>query len=237
MFLDFWTPFKLAFDLLLATDPELMGIIGLSLKVSLTAVFISLVIGMPLGAILASKKFMGAQALTVISNTFLSMPPVVVGLFIYILISRSGPLGWLEILYTPYAMILAQSILVVPMSIALSRQVFETLNNEYMPLFTSLGVSAIRRIVVLVVDARIALITISLACFGRAISEVGAVIIVGGNIRHSTRVMTTAIALETSKGELAIAMALGLVLLSIALLVNIASQFLRHYFKKAALDV
>jgi tungstate transport system permease protein len=237
MFLDFWTPFKLAFDLLLATDPELMGIIGLSLKVSLTAVFISLVIGMPLGAILASKKFMGAQALTVISNTFLSMPPVVVGLFIYILISRSGPLGWLEILYTPYAMILAQSILVVPMSIALSRQVFETLNNEYMPLFTSLGVSAIRRIVVLVVDARIALITIGLACFGRAISEVGAVIIVGGNIRHSTRVMTTAIALETSKGELAIAMALGLVLLSIALLVNIASQFLRHYVKKAALDV
>jgi tungstate transport system permease protein len=237
MFLDFWTPFKLAFDLLLATDNELMNIIGLSLKVSLTAVFISLVIGMPLGAILATKKFFGAQALIVISNTFLSMPPVVVGLLIYILISRSGPLGWLEILYTPYAMILAQSVLVVPMSIALSRQIFETLNNDYKPLFTSLGTNAIRRIMILVVDARIALITIGLACFGRAISEVGAVIIVGGNIRHATRVMTTAIALETSKGELAIAMALGLVLLSIALLVNIASQFLRHYFKKAALDV
>ena len=235
--MEFLTPFKIAFSLLLAADPELMRIIRLSMLISLSAVACSLAIGLPVGALLASIKFPGRQAIIILSNTLLSMPPVVVGLIIYILVSQSGPLGWTGILYTPYAMALAQTVLVLPISIALSRQVFETLNNEYNQLFISLGINRWQRIRTLVFDARVALITIALACFGRAISEVGAVIIVGGNIRHVSRVMTTTIALETSKGELGVAMALGIVLLSIALLVNVASQFISAHFKKAGLDV
>ena len=235
--MEFLTPFKIAFSLLFSADPELMAIIRLSMTISLSAVACSLLVGLPIGAILASMKFPGRQAIIVLSNTLLSMPPVVVGLIIYILISQSGPLGWTGILYTPYAMALAQTVLVLPISIALSRQVFETLNTEYNPLFLSLGIGQWQRIKTLVFDARIALVTIALACFGRAISEVGAVIIVGGNIRHVSRVMTTTIALETSKGELGIAMALGIVLLTIALLVNVASQFISAHFKKAGLDV
>ncbi len=235
--MEFLTPFKIAFSLLFSADPELMAIIRLSMTISLSAVAWSLLIGLPIGAILASIKFPGRQAIIILSNTLLSMPPVVVGLIIYILVSQSGPLGWTGILYTPYAMALAQTVLVLPISIALSRQVFETLNTEYSPLFLSLGIGRWKRIKTLVFDARIALVTIALACFGRAISEVGAVIIVGGNIRHVSRVMTTTIALETSKGELGIAMALGIVLLSIALLVNVASQFISAHFKKAGLDV
>lgn len=235
--MEFLTPFKIAFNLLIVADPELIGIIRLSMLISLSAVACSLVIGLPTGALLASINFPGRQAIIIFSNTLLSMPPVVVGLFIYILVSQSGPLGWTGILYTPYAMALAQTVLVLPISIALSRQVFETLNTEYNPLFISLGISRWRRIKTLVFDARIALVTIALACFGRAISEVGAVIIVGGNIRHVSRVMTTTIALETSKGELGVAMALGIVLLSVALFVNVATQFVSAHFKKAGIDV
>ena len=235
--MEFLTPFKIAFSLLFSADPELMAIIRLSMTISLSAVACSLLAGLPIGAILASMKFPGRQAIIILSNTLLSMPPVVVGLVIYILVSQSGPLGWTGILYTPYAMALAQTVLVLPISIALSRQVFETLNTEYNSLFLSLGIGRWQRIKTLVFDARIALVTIALACFGRAISEVGAVIIVGGNIRHVSRVMTTTIALETSKGELGIAMALGIVLLTIALLVNVASQSISAHFKKAGLDV
>ena len=235
--MEFLTPFKIAFSLLFSADPELMAIIRLSMTISLSAVACSLLVGLPIGAILASMKFPGRQAIIILSNTLLSMPPVVVGLIIYILVSQSGPLGWTGILYTPYAMALAQTVLVLPISIALSRQVFETLNTEYNLLFLSLGIGRWQRIKTLVFDARIALVTIALACFGRAISEVGAVIIVGGNIRHVSRVMTTTIALETSKGELGIAMALGIVLLTIALLVNVASQSISAHFKKAGLDV
>ena len=235
--MEFLTPFKIAFSLLFSADPELMAIIRLSMTISLSAVACSLLVGLPIGAILASIKFPGRQAIIILSNTLLSMPPVVVGLIIYILVSQSGPLGWTGILYTPYAMALAQTVLVLPISIALSRQVVETLNIEYNSLFLSLGVGWWQRIKTLVFDARIALVTIALACFGRAISEVGAVIIVGGNIRHVSRVMTTTIALETSKGELGIAMALGIVLLTIALLVNVASQSISAHFKKAGLDV
>tara|TARA_B100000035_G_scaffold269637_1_gene243603 strand:- start:520 stop:1227 length:708 start_codon:yes stop_codon:yes gene_type:complete len=235
--MEFLTPFKIAFSLLFSADPELMAIIRLSMTISLSAVACSLLAGLPIGAILASMKFPGRQAIIILSNTLLSMPPVVVGLVIYILVSQSGPLGWTGILYTPYAMALAQTVLVLPISIALSRQVFETLNTEYNSLFLSLGIGRWQRIKILVFDARIALVTIALACFGRAISEVGAVIIVGGNIRHVSRVMTTTIALETSKGELGIAMALGIVLLTIALLVNVASQSISAHFKKAGLDV
>jgi len=235
--MDFWSPFIIAIKMLLGGDPELFGIIKLSLAISFTAVGVSLTIGLPVGAILASFKFPGRGVLILIANTFLGMPPIVVGLFIYVLISQSGPLGWMEILYTPHAMALAQTVLVLPISIALSRQIFENLNDEYAPLFKSLGIGRWKKISVLVVDGRVALITIALACFGRAISEVGAVIIVGGNIKHFTRVMTTAIALETSKGELAVALALGLVLLTIALCVNIASQFLKRQFNRLGNDV
>ena len=235
--MDILTPFTIAIGLLASGDPELMGIIGLSLSVSLTAVLTSLVIGLPLGALLASYRFPGRTALIVISNTFLGMPPVVIGLLIYLLISRAGPLGFMGILYTPAAMMLAQTVLVMPISIALSRQAFETLNGEYAPLFQSLGLGQLARIRALVFEARVAMITIALACFGRAISEVGAVMIVGGNIRHSTRVMTTSIALATSMGELAFAMALGVVLLLVALTVNIATQLVRHSFRNLGHDV
>ena len=235
--MDILTPFTIAIGLLASGDPELMSIIGLSLTVSLTAVLTSLVIGLPLGALLVSYRFPGRTALIVISNTFLGMPPVVIGLLIYLLISRSGPLGFMGILYTPAAMMLAQTVLVLPISIALSRQAFESLNSEYAPLFQSLGLGRLARISALVFEARVAMMTIALACFGRAISEVGAVMIVGGNIRHSTRVMTTSIALATSMGELAFAMALGVVLLLVALAVNIASQLVRHNFRNLGHDV
>ena len=235
--MDILTPFTIAIGLLASGDPELMSIIGLSLTVSLTAVLTSLVIGLPLGALLASYRFPGRTALIVISNTFLGMPPVVIGLLIYLLISRSGPLGFMGILYTPAAMMLAQTVLVLPISIALSRQAFESLNGEYAPLFQSLGLGRLARISALVFEARVAMMTIALACFGRAVSEVGAVMIVGGNIRHSTRVMTTSIALATSMGELAFAMALGVVLLLVALAVNIASQLVRHNFRLSLIHI
>jgi len=235
--MDILTPFQIALSLLFAGDEELMSIIGLSLGVSLTAVVTSLIIGLPLGAILAAYRFPGRTPLIVISNTFLGMPPVVIGLLIYLLISRAGPLGFMGILYTPAAMMLAQTVLVLPISIALSRQAFESLNAEYAPLFQSLGLGRAARISALVFEARAVLMTIALACFGRAISEVGAVMIVGGNIRHSTRVMTTSIALATSMGELAFAMALGIVLLLVALAVNIASQLLRNSFRNLGHEI
>ena len=235
--MDFLTPFQIALALLANGDPELMSIIGLSLTVSMTAVVTSLLLGLPLGAILASYRFPGRTPLIVISNTFLGMPPVVIGLLIYLLISRAGPFGFLGILYTPAAMMIAQTVLVLPISIALSRQAFEALNTEYSPLFQSLGLGRFDRIRTLVFEARATLLTIGLVCFGRAISEVGAVMIVGGNIRHSTRVMTTSIALATSMGELAFAMALGIVLLLVALVVNIASQILRNSLRNLGHDV
>ena len=235
--MDILTPFQIALTLLATGDAELISTITLSLLVSLTAVVTSLLIGLPLGAVLAAYRFPGRTPLIVISNTFLGMPPVVIGLLIYLLISRAGPFGFLGILYTPAAMMLAQTVLVLPISIALSRQAFESLNGEYAPLFQSLGLGRLARIPALVVEARAALLTIALVCFGRAISEVGAVMIVGGNIRHSTRVMTTSIALATSMGELAYAMALGIVLLLVALAVNIASQLLRNSFRNLGHDV
>jgi tungstate transport system permease protein len=235
--MDILTPFHIALSLLFSGDAELMSIIGLSLSVSMTAVVTSLIIGLPLGAILAAYRFPGRTPLIVISNTFLGMPPVVIGLLIYLLISRAGPLGFMGILYTPAAMMLAQTVLVLPISIALSRQAFESLNAEYAPLFQSLGLGRAARVSALVFEARAVLMTIALACFGRAISEVGAVMIVGGNIRHSTRVMTTSIALATSMGELAFAVALGIVLLLVALAVNIASQLLRNSFRNLGHDV
>ena len=209
-----------AFSLIFSGDAALAEIFWLSVKVSLTAVLIACAIGLPLGAVLAVQRFPGRGALVSIVNTLMGMPPVVVGLIVYLHLSRSGPLGWLGLLYTPTAMIIAQVILITPIIAALSCQILEDLHEDYRDLFTSLVVP--RRIAVFsyIYDARFSLLTVVLAGFGRAVSEVGAVIVVGGNIDHLTRVMTTTIALETSKGELELARALGMVRMGKALLVN-----------------
>ena len=209
-----------AFSLILSGDAALAEIFWLSVKVSLTAVLIACTIGLPLGAVLAVQRFPGRGALVSVINTLMGMPPVVVGLIVYLHLSRSGPLGWLGLLYTPTAMIIAQVILITPIIAALSCQILEDLHEDYRDLFTSLVVP--RRIAVFsyIYDARFSMLTVVLAGFGRAVSEVGAVIVVGGNIDHLTRVMTTTIALETSKGELELALALGVVLMGKALLIN-----------------
>ena len=201
-------------------DRELLEIVGLSLQVSLTAVGIAALIGFPLGAAVAILRFPGRKALAVFFSALMGLPPVVVGLVVYLLLSRAGPLGVLGLLFTPTAMIIAQCILVTPIIAALTRQVMEDLWLDYEEQLRSLGCSALRAIPTLLWDARFSLVTILLAGFGRASAEVGAVMIVGGNIDHVTRVMTTAIALETSKGDLPLALGLGIILLILALLVN-----------------
>ena len=204
-----------------------MEIIALSLRVSLTAVLAACCVGLPLGAAVAIGRFPARQLVVIALNALMGLPPVVVGLLVYMMLSNAGPLGGLELLYTPSAMIIAQAVLVTPIIAALSREVLEQLNDEYAEQFRSLGLSTARTIYALLWDGRYSLLTVALAGFGRAIAEVGAVIIVGGNIAHLTRVMTTAIALETSKGDLAFALALGLVLITIALVVNAAVMTLR----------
>ena len=216
----FASEFNSAISLILQGDSELWAIVLLSLQVSIFAVLISAVIGMPVGAALAVARFPGRRVLIVLMNALMGFPPVVVGLLVYLMLSRSGPLGVLELLYTPTAMIIAQVVLVTPIIAALTRQVVEMLAEEYSEQLRSLGVSRLASVPVLLWDARLALVTALLAGFGRAIAEVGAVIIVGGNINHVTRVMTTTIALETSKGNLALALALGAILIGIAVTVN-----------------
>ena len=217
---DFSEAFRLAFHLMLSGDVDLLEIIGLSLRVSLTAVAISCLVGLPVGAAVAMLRFTGREAVLVMMNALMGLPPVVVGLLVYLMFSNAGPLGWLELLYTPAAMIVAQVVLVTPIVVALSREVIEQLHHEYDEQFRSLCVPPHVAIGALLWDARYSLLTVALAGFGRAVAEVGAVIIVGGNINHLTRMMTTAIALETSKGDLALALALGMVLMTIALGVN-----------------
>jgi len=231
---DFAEAFRLAFQLVWQMDDELAAIIGLSLRVSLTAVAIAAAIGLPLGALLATTRFRGRGGLLVLVNALMGLPPVVVGLLVYMMLSNAGPMGFLQLLYTPTAMIIAQAILITPIVTALSRQVLEDLNTEYAEQFASLSVPWPARVQALMVDARYGLLTVLLAGFGRAVAEVGAVIIVGGNIAHLTRVMTTAIALETSKGDLALALALGIVLLAIALSVNAAVMSLRLTAERTA---
>ena len=217
---DVGSAFGLAFGLLMSADADLLEIIGLSLKVSLSALFVSCLIGLPLGAVVATCRFWGRSGVLVLMNALMGLPPVVVGLIVYLHLSRAGPLGWLQLLYTPTAMIIAQTILITPIIAALSRQILEDLHAEYSEQFRSMNVPWRAEIAALLWDGRFSLLTVALAGFGRSIAEVGAVIIVGGNIDHLTRVMTTAIALETSKGDLPLALALGLVLLVIALAVN-----------------
>ena len=204
-------------------DPQLTRIVLLSLRVSLTAVLLACLLGLPLGAAVAVLRFPGRRALIVLLNALMGLPPVVVGLLVYLMLSRAGPLGHLGILFTPTAMVLAQTILIAPIVAALSRQVMEDAWLEYREQLRSLGAGPIAASLTLLWDTRFSLVTIVLAGFGRAAAEVGAVMIVGGNIDGVTRVMTTAIALETSKGDLPLALGLGIILLSLVLALNAAA--------------
>ncbi|MDZ7710745.1 MAG: ABC transporter permease [Roseovarius sp.] len=223
-----------ALGLILTWDRDLSEIVILSLRVTLTAVAIACLIGLPLGAVIGAFRFPGRGVLTVLLNTLMGLPPVVVGLFVYLMLSASGPLGVLGLLYTPAAMIVAQTLLVVPIVAALTKQVVEDLHGEYAEQFASFGLTARDRVAALLWDARYSLLTVALAGFGRAVAEVGAVLIVGGNINHATRVMTTTIALETSKGNLELALALGVLLLGLAVVVNAGVMTLRASAVRAA---
>jgi tungstate transport system permease protein len=203
-----------------APDPVLMAIVWLSLAVSLAAVAFATLIGLPVGAAVALLRFPGRQAVIVLLNALMGLPPVVVGLAVYLLLSRSGPLGSWGLLFTPQAMVIAQTILVAPIIAALARQTIEDLWVEYRDELAALNVGPVRRLATLIWDARFSLTTALLAGFGRAAAEVGAIIIVGGNIEGFTRTMTTAIALETSKGDLPLAMGLGIVLIVIVFVIN-----------------
>jgi tungstate transport system permease protein len=213
--------FTHAFDLVLTLDKDFFEILLLSMKVSFLSLLLSCLVGLPIGTYLAIKNFWGRDTVIIIFNAMMGLPPVVVGLIVYLLISRSGPFGWLGVLYTPTAMIIAQMILIIPIIVSLTAQIIEEINEEYKDLFKSLVISSHKALVACLYDSRYSILTVILAGFGRAISEVGAVIIVGGNIDHLTRVMTTTIALETSKGNLSLALALGIILLLIALIINL----------------
>jgi tungstate transport system permease protein len=217
-----------ALQLVLSGDPALFAIVLLALVVSLSAVLLAALIGVPLGALIALTSFRGRDGVVVLLNTLMGLPPVVVGLVVYLALSRSGPLGAWGLLFTPQAMVIAQTILVAPIIAALSRQTIEDLWLEYRDELTAMNVGRMRRVGTLVWDARFSLITALLAGFGRAAAEVGAVIIVGGNIEGYTRTMTTAIALETSKGNLPLAIGLGIVLMAIVLMVNALAWAVRR---------
>lgn len=217
---DFSNAIAVAWELVIGLDADLVEIVVLSLEISLSAVFIATLVALPLGAAVAVFRFPGRGACIVLLNALMGLPPVAVGLFIYLLLSRAGPLGEHGLLYTPAAMVIAQTVLVVPIIAALAQQILSELYGEYEEQLRSLGVSSVRAIPTLLWDGRFSLLIAVLAGFGRASAEVGAVIIVGGNINHLTRVMTTTITLETSKGNLAMALGLGLILVLIVILVN-----------------
>jgi tungstate transport system permease protein len=204
----------------LTGDPELFAIVRLSLMVSLSATFIAALIGVPLGALIALTRFRGREPVIVVLNALMGLPPVVVGLTVYLTLSRSGPLGSWGLLFTPPAMVIAQTVLVTPIIAALARQTIEDLWVEYRDELAAMNVGPLRRVRTLIWDARFSLLTALLAGFGRAAAEVGAIIIVGGNIQGFTRTMTTTIALETSKGNLPLAIGLGTVLISIVMLIS-----------------
>ena len=214
---------------LVSLDPDLLEIILLSLRVSLTSVLIASLIGCPLGALLAVVRFPTRHFWVNLINAFMGLPPVVVGLVVYLLLSRSGALGILELIYTPTAMIIAQTLLILPIITALVRQTIDDLWRLYKDQLLSLGSTTVTSIRTLLWEARFSLITAVLAGFGRGIAEVGAVLIVGGNINHSTRVMTTTIALETSKGNLSLALALGIILITLSLLITSVAQIVKRF--------
>lgn len=213
-------PFVIAVDLIVSGDPALLQIIGLSLRVTLTAVVIACLLGLPLGAGLALARFFGRGVVVVMFNALMGLPPVVAGLVVYLMLSRSGPLGELALLFTPTAMIVAQTLLILPIVVSLTRSVVEDLWVEYREQLRSLGAGRLRAVPTLIWDGRVSLLTGVLAGFGRASAEVGAVLIVGGNIAGHTRTMTTAITLETSRGNLGLAVALGIILLGLTLTLN-----------------
>jgi tungstate transport system permease protein len=223
-----------AIHLVLSADPTLVEIVRLSLIVSLSAVLIAALIGIPLGGVLALTRFPGREAIIVLLNALMGLPPVVVGLAVFLLLSRSGPLGELGILFTPQAMIIAQIVLVTPILAALARQTIEDLWAEYRDELAAMNVGPARRIGTLIWDARFSLVTALLAGFGRAAAEVGAIMIVGGNIEGFTRTMTTAIALETSKGDLPLATGLGIVLIGIVVIVNALTWSVRRSGERMA---
>ncbi len=217
---DFAAAFRSAFELIVGLDPELLRIVMLSLEISLGAVIAASLIALPLGAAVALMRFPGRRSIAILLNAAMGLPPVVVGLVVYLLLSRAGPLGSLGLLFTPTAMVIAQCILVTPIIAALTRQTISDLHEEYDEYLRSVGAGPLRSIGTLIRDGRFRLLTAVLAGFGRAIAEVGAVLIVGGNIHNVTRVMTTTIALETSKGNLALALGLGMILILVATTVN-----------------
>lgn len=217
---DLFEALNMAINLIATADRDLMEIVLLSFKVNGLAVFIACLLGLSLGAMLAVFRFPGRTTLLITINALMGLPPVVVGLLVYMMLSNAGPMGVLGLLYTPTAMIIAQVILITPIIAALTRQSLELIYREYKEQLTSLGVSRLSMAMTLLWDGRYQLSTVVLAGFGRAVAEVGAVMIVGGNINHLTRIMTTAIALETSKGDLALALALGLILIAIAFIIN-----------------
>jgi tungstate transport system permease protein len=226
--------FATALRLLFERDPELVEIAALSLRVSLSAVALAALVGLPLGAWLGAARFRGERAVVVLLNALMGLPPVVVGLLVYLLLSRSGPLGALGLLFTPGAMVLAQTLLVIPIVAALTRQTVADLHDEYGEQLRSLGAGRLRATATLLFEGRFSLATALLAGFGRAIAEVGAVIIVGGNIAHATRSMTTAIALETSRGDLALALGLGVLLVALSLVVNASAELVQEAARRAA---
>jgi tungstate transport system permease protein len=221
--------FGLAAGLVAHFDPRLAQIVGLSLAVSLTSTLCSAIIGLPLGAAVAIGRFPGRNASIVALNAAMGLPPVVVGLVVYLLLSRAGPLGELGLLFTPPAMVIAQTVLIVPIIAALTRQIVEDAWLEYREQLKSLDSSWLQSTLTLLWDTRWSLLTVLLAGFGRAAAEVGAVIIVGGNIDGVTRVMTTAIALETSKGDLPLALGLGVVLVTLVIVLNVGAHLTRQW--------
>ncbi len=225
-------PFYTALTLILGMDSNLIDIVALSLQVSLSAVLIASALALPVGAALALWRFPGRNGMIVVLNALMGLPPVVAGLCVYLMLSRAGPLGSLGLLFTPSAMVVAQVILVFPIIAALTRQQVEALHHEYDEQLRSLGLTPLRMMPTLLWDARFGLLTVVLAGFGRASAEVGAVMIVGGNIDGVTRVMTTSIVLETSKGNLAMALGLGIILLSLVTLINALAHWVSETAKR-----
>jgi tungstate transport system permease protein len=208
----------------------------LSLKVSTIALFFSIIIGLPISALVATNNFFGKKIIKILFNSLMALPPVFVGLILYVVFSKSGPLGFFEILYTPAIMIVAQIVIILPIIISINTENLESLYREYEDLFKIFNAKKINKIIIILWDARFSMLTCVLAGLGRALSEVGAIIIVGGNIIHYTRVMTTTIALETSRGNLTLAMSLGIILIFIALILNSLALIVNGLSSKYSYD-
>tara|TARA_Y100001968_G_scaffold331689_1_gene387228 strand:- start:3541 stop:4239 length:699 start_codon:yes stop_codon:yes gene_type:complete len=225
-----------SFELISSFDNDLYEIIFLSLKVSFIALLISSIIGLPICAIIATNNFVGKKVLIIFFNSMMALPPVFVGLVLYILFSKSGPFGFLEILYTPLIMIIAQIVLILPIIISVGIETLENIAKEYDELLSILNINLRNKIKIILWDGRFVLFTCILTGLGRALSEVGAIIIVGGNIIHVTRVMTTSIALETSKGNLTLAMSLGIILIIISIALNGFALVTKYSAKRFSYD-